>query len=462
MFVLYCYLFLITLSEAFSSGSLLIVSSEINSKSTRLATHTISVSGDSTTDETFNSKIEICSSDLHLISLPPVSDKSPKIVRDVWKWKDVVLGDGRDYFIPRPRALKALSDILVGSCVTVPYQSNDYVYTITECAILSNCARMDILLVMQGVNGSNNNDPKYDFKSKQELSSLSSLIHKSAKVLVTKCVLEQLESFQNRREKRGATSSVLLEGLSSVLDLPGMVQTNIDTNQKMAINLKDIDYYTHSLNKSHFGAESEELEFFRLLNSKNDITEIVKHFSTVAAGIASRASRPDRPIIFRPFSSRDAHIMLQLKRTVEVASAYPKVKVVLDCALTAGKAARDPKICIILEKLKPYASEGKYSQHPPPLLEKEAIESVMKLAIEPAIEASKIKLTAMSASEQIIVLQKMVDEILQKMDTHNSTNQSRRRIAKTLMHQPITRLRSGERLDLDAVVRGIQESLIDI
>jgi hypothetical protein len=33
------------------------------------------------------------SSTLHLVSLPPLSDYSPKIIKDVWKWKDLVLGD---------------------------------------------------------------------------------------------------------------------------------------------------------------------------------------------------------------------------------------------------------------------------------------------------------------------------------------------------------------------------------
>ncbi len=60
--------------------------------------------------------------------------------------------------------------------------------------------------------------------------------------------------------------------------------------------------------------------------------------SKVAAGMAPRASRPDRPVLFRPFSSRDAHIMLQLKRTAEVDSQYPRMKIILDAVLNAGKA----------------------------------------------------------------------------------------------------------------------------
>jgi len=60
----------------------------------------------------------------HLLSLPPLSESSSKIIRDVWKWKDIALGDGRDYFVPRPRALKALSDLLVGTGNTKGFPVN--------------------------------------------------------------------------------------------------------------------------------------------------------------------------------------------------------------------------------------------------------------------------------------------------------------------------------------------------
>lgn len=460
---LYC-LFLINPSDAFSDGSLLV--SGANSKSTPLAVHTTpaaataaTISDDSSMYGLYNSGREMCSWNLHLISLPPVSDQSPKLLRDVWKWKDVVLGDGRDYFVPRPRALRALSDALVGSSVKISFQSESYVYSITECAILSNCARMDVLLVMQRMCGSSTNGLKSDSESKLELFPSSSIVHDASKALVTKCILEQLESFQKRRKKRGTKSSVLVEGLSSVLDLPGMV---VNTNEKMAMNLHDIDFYRRSLDDSKSWEQSQEFEFYQLLNSTNNITEIVRHFSTVAAGIAPRASRPDRATIFRPFSSRDAHIMLQLKRTAEVANVYPKVKIVLDSALTAGKAARDPKICPILETLKPFASEGKYSQKAPPLLEKEAIESVMKLAIEPAIETSIEKLTSIGASERILVFQRMMDEMLQNIDINDDREENRKQIAKKLTHQSIIRLRSGERLDLKTLVSEIKEALIGL
>jgi hypothetical protein len=85
---------------------------------------------------------------------------------------------------------------------------------------------------------------------------------------------------------------------------------------------------------------------------------ILTHWCDVAAGMATRPNRPDRgghrkneddkadedttrigP--FRPFSSRDAHIMLQMKRLVVSGDhAATTTKWIVDTALAGGKAAR--------------------------------------------------------------------------------------------------------------------------
>lgn len=87
----------------------------------------------------------ICNSNhqntIYLVSIPPLSDEAPSIVRELWEWKNTVLGDGRDYFVPRPRALKALSNLLL--------ETEFGEFKVTECAILSNCARMDVLLSLE-------------------------------------------------------------------------------------------------------------------------------------------------------------------------------------------------------------------------------------------------------------------------------------------------------------------------
>jgi hypothetical protein len=61
-------------------------------------------------------------------------------------------------------------------------------------------------------------------------------------------------------------------------------------------------------------AVSELLRSWEVCRGPRDVA---RHLCLVAAGMASRPRRPDRPVTFRPFSSRDAHIMLQLKRTLD-------------------------------------------------------------------------------------------------------------------------------------------------
>ncbi len=79
-----------------------------------------------------------------------------------------------------------------------------------------------------------------------------------------------------------------------------------------------------------------------------------------------------------PDSQLSTDIMLQLKRTVEVISVLSstddvegggrgRIKVVLDGALSAGKAARNEKIVPEIKKLKVYGSDGT----PPSALAKE-------------------------------------------------------------------------------------------
>eukprot|EP00592_Proboscia_alata_P013680 CAMPEP_0194391056 /NCGR_PEP_ID=MMETSP0174-20130528/113551_1 /TAXON_ID=216777 /ORGANISM="Proboscia alata, Strain PI-D3" /LENGTH=86 /DNA_ID=CAMNT_0039185031 /DNA_START=1 /DNA_END=258 /DNA_ORIENTATION=+ len=48
---------------------------------------------------------------LHVVSLPAIQpDQFSSIaIRELWKWKDVALGDGRDFFVPRPRAIATLN-----------------------------------------------------------------------------------------------------------------------------------------------------------------------------------------------------------------------------------------------------------------------------------------------------------------------------------------------------------------
>jgi hypothetical protein len=352
---------------------------------------------------------------LHLVSLPPLSDYSPKIVKDVWKWKDIVLGDGRDYFVPRPRALKALSDIVVGSS----YGG----FVVKECAILSNCARMDVLLSVSA-------DASKSILTTNctAAESCSSSVGDSVKKIVSSCIINQLKSFQSQRSQR----STLVENLSSFLDLPGMVNE-----------------------QATFQPCNNELE--SLLVHTSVERDIISHFCLVAAGLAPRASRPNREVVFRPFSSRDAHIMLQLKRTAEVASKYQRVKIVLDSALSAGKSARNPEKCPDLLKLQRFGGEGKYSQQAPITLSKEVANSVIEGVVEPMIEQTVKRIQALNSTHQIISLRKKANAILHSAS--NDVTSEQKKLLQEILHQPTLDMKEGKSVNEDLVLNQIRIAL---
>ena len=188
--------------------------------------------------------------EVHLLSLQ-WSDSNPQ-VRQIWKWKDTVLGDGRDFFVPKPKTLSALNRLLVESVGS------------EECAVLSNCARLEILLVAE-----------------KDCQNQESTIITQA---VSQCLLAQVES-------HAASSNSFLSTMMHSFDWPNAIDTQARLTPKDS-----------TLQWTHLsGVES-----------------VCRHLCVVASGMAERPSRPGRPVPFRPFSSRDAHILLQLKRTSEV------------------------------------------------------------------------------------------------------------------------------------------------
>jgi hypothetical protein len=88
---------------------------------------------------------------VHLLSLKE-SDKE-KQVRQVWKWKDAVLGDGRDFFVPKPKTLTALNCYIVNK-----------IERVLECSAVSNCARFELLLLVD--------DTKKSESQRQEFTSI--------------------------------------------------------------------------------------------------------------------------------------------------------------------------------------------------------------------------------------------------------------------------------------------------
>ena len=143
-----------------------------------------------------------------------------------------------------------------------------------------------------------------------------------------------------------ASSSSVIATLTQSMDWPEMM-----LNPKATLN-------------SPLDSEKAQ-ELSKYWTQKEGLEDVLFHLSLVSAGMASRPRRPDRETIFRPFSSRDAHILLQLKRTKEVATGS-LVNTVLEYALRAGKASRNPEKVPSLLELKSYGTgDSKYSSEAP-------------------------------------------------------------------------------------------------
>ena len=135
------------------------------------------------------------------------------------KWKDKSLGDGRDFFVPRPRAIKALCEQLMRNYTSyIPDNFSLCNHTIQEIAILSNCARMDILIVASS-----------DDQTSDDLLSLDDTLL----VRVASCLSSQVESYKDKN--MGSVWDTL--GIGSTLDLPGMIDESPTVSDESTVEI---------------------------------------------------------------------------------------------------------------------------------------------------------------------------------------------------------------------------------
>ena len=235
-----------------------------------------------------------------------------KPVRDVWRWKDASLGDGRDFFVPKPKTIRSLQDYIIGKLPSI-----------SECMVVSNCARLEILCVTKHKN---------DNLSEE----------------LARCLAAQV--FARRSNRPQLLQTMLVQHM----DLPEMA---IDQNVEITPMCFE---YASAISKHWLHISGCEA--------------VSRHLCLVAAGIAPRPRRPDREVIFRPFSSRDSHILLQLKRTKDAATGKA-LNTLIEYALRAGKAVRTVEQVPEIEMLREYGSgDSKYSTGAPLVLSRQVAE----------------------------------------------------------------------------------------
>lgn len=256
-----------------------------------------------------------------------------KPVRRLWKWKDAVLGDGRDFFVPKPRTLSALQKYIIDHCPTLSSDGN-------ECVILSNCARFEIIVACQ--------DKTTTSTSSTETGNQISFQEQLANE-ISHCLSVQMDHYLEKQTMKQGWKELWMAGTSSLLNNASDRPQDVLTTRA----------------PSFHNSDSPAPIPFAYWNVVVGSESVLPYLCRIAAGMATRPRRPGRPVLFRPFSSRDAHILLQLKRTRESSlttdshaisevkrQKQKRIALLLEYALRAGKAARNPKIVPELERLR--------------------------------------------------------------------------------------------------------------
>eukprot|EP00536_Pseudo-nitzschia_multiseries_P000804 jgi/Psemu1/300326/fgenesh1_kg.10_\ len=196
-----------------------------------------------------------------------------------------------------------------------------------------------------------------------------------------------------------------------------------------------------------------------------------------------RPRRPDRPVVFRPFSSRDAHVLLQLKRTRENIAfssdscqstdgnsrsindtslsnnspATPTrqqrkrkyLPVILDCALRAGKAARNSAIVPEIEELRKMTSAESSACSPSDLkISQRVSDAAFEKGILPLVKECAMKLdhSTQSIDQRISEFRRNAMELLLETESaeydDNSFHRELRSWLNRRLHEPTIELRS--------------------
>jgi hypothetical protein len=216
------------------------------------------------------------------------------------------------------------------------------------------------------------------------------------------------------------------------MDRPSVIDLNAHSRSAASIDTKQIEEmqsrWTH-----HIG-----------------MADISKHLCFVAAGMAPRPRRPDQPVTFRPFSSRDAHVLLQLKRTMEVANG-PTIQTVFRYALQVGKGVRNPVRVPELNLLRPFGTDNsKFTSQPPMKLVQQVQEAAIRRVVDPTLEQIM--------NDELINVSTL-SGFRQQAESLASNAQELRMIKKQI-HDPTVRLRQGQVVDTKSVLNQLELDLV--
>lgn len=400
-------------------------------------------------------------------------------------WKYYILGDGGVYFDQRPKTLIKLNQLILDEIIQSYNNNHEYDKTKTsnnknvqvECAVISTCKRFEILITIESNHKKDkectsaviNTTRKRTFRQeKDEREFIKSIIVS----FITKQIL------CHRYKLRLQSWIPLLTLLVLPLDRPSRLQSiNRRTREVIERSISTRTTSTGGNSRGRIIHQYDELKQsldneINIIHGRYDVTNRLIH---LASGLL------DRPK-FRPFSSRDSHIMSQLKRTLDASqrcsftlplgvsrntnmdeihlpsksvvynnSKYTKI--LLDSALQGGKAARSPKVVPILDQLRDESNGA----DGPIKLSARAAEDAKLLALAPTLHSCLERIKAMEASDLIASLYDDARDIAngRGIDMDKDEGKSIRQ----MLHKPATDLRLGNVVDVGKILDDIDRNL---
>lgn len=336
---------------------------------------------------------------LHVVSqLRPKEGLATSWACSSWRWKERLLGDGQDFFVPKPRTTRSVATALLESAPML-----------AEACVLGNCARLDFYLA-------------------------------TAAPASGEDVLQSVARFLAEQVTASEATVTPFTDSTAWLDRPDQVLPLAVTRSPPPDN-------------------SSVQTFASVLTVASGVEPVTRHCCTVAAGL-TKAGR------FAPFSSRDAHVLLQFKRTLDAAAGPgaspapcgPRVGSLLRNALSAGKAARNPTVVPDILALR--SRLGGHSAGD----EATAAEAARKLAVAPAVERVQAELASLDRRAKITSFRDRAKQAaLLACASTTLTDDERRAVDKELqrlLHKPTTTLRVGGDLNDEESVNRVVSAVV--
>ncbi len=379
-------------------------------------------------------------------------------------WKYYILGDGGVYFDQRPKTLIKLNQLILDEIIQI-YNHHDHDKTNNmnnvqvECAVISTCKRFEILITIES-----------NHKQDKEFTSAAICQENDEREFIKSIIVSFItkQILCHRHKLRLQSWIPLLTLFVLPLDRPSRLQSiNTRTREGIERVISTSTTSTTGNSRSRIIHQYDELK----QSLDNEIKIIHGQFDVANRLIHLASGLLDRPK-FRPFSSRDSHIISQLKRTLDASQRcsfsmdeihVPRksivynnskyTKILLDSALQGGKAARSPKVVPILDQLRDESNGA----DGPIELSARAAEDAKLLALTPTLQSCLQRIKAMEASDLIASLYYDAMEIAngRGIDMDKDEGKSIRQ----MLHKPATDMRLGNVVDVGKILDDIDRNL---